>query len=132
MTNSLHETLILFSLTLVDIFCLKFISHYIKEILYVNRYSKKQLIKYKRGDTIFTVALKIPTNEHMNFMQISFFCKTAISQRWEPQQIIKNFHFDCVNTFFFSTRYFGDIIWCIKRWTRFFCMYLSSIVNFSK
>ena len=36
MTCSFYELLILFWLTLEDIYCLEFISHYIKEILYVN------------------------------------------------------------------------------------------------
>ena len=34
------ELLITFWLTLVGIYCLEFISHYIKEILYVNKNSK--------------------------------------------------------------------------------------------
>ena len=35
-TYFLLELLIFFCLTVVDICCLKFVSHYIKEILYVN------------------------------------------------------------------------------------------------
>ena len=35
-TYFLLELLIFFCLTVVDIYCLKFVSHYIKEILYVN------------------------------------------------------------------------------------------------
>ena len=36
----LLELLIFFCLTVVDIYCLKFVSHHIKEILYVNTKSK--------------------------------------------------------------------------------------------
>ena len=40
MTCIFFELLIFFWLTLVDIYCLQFVSHYIKEILYVNTTSK--------------------------------------------------------------------------------------------
>ena len=62
MTYSFLELLILFGLTLVDIYCLGFISHHIKEILYVNTNSKgnQSEHKNKRFHLFLILMLKNP------------------------------------------------------------------------
>ena len=44
-TNSFLEHLKFIGLTLVNIYCLEFISHYIKEILYINKTQRKQNVR---------------------------------------------------------------------------------------